>query len=135
MVGPLDADAGSLLVRTDFSDDEAWERLLVDASRPYGPDGFAATFVPINERAYEGMSAAELAAVDGDANVIYAADRDSMVGVHRTILVVDRLHDPGRSFRCTLPTAWGVENNLSLSNMDFFEFADAADGDGVFTGF
>ena len=28
-----------------------------------------------------------------------------------------------------------MENNLSLFNMDFFEFADAVDDDGVFRGF
>jgi hypothetical protein len=28
----------------------------------------------------------------------------------------------------------GVENNLSLANMDFDEFADAVDADGVFRG-
>jgi hypothetical protein len=28
-----------------------------------------------------------------------------------------------------------VENNLSLFNMDFFEFADAVEADGVFRGF
>jgi hypothetical protein len=30
---------------------------------------------------------------------------------------------------------WGVENNLSLANMDFAEFADATDPDGIFCGF
>jgi uncharacterized protein DUF6924 len=30
---------------------------------------------------------------------------------------------------------WGVENNLSLANMDFEEFADSVDADGVFRGF
>jgi len=30
---------------------------------------------------------------------------------------------------------WSVENNLSISNMDFSDFADSADADGVFRGF
>jgi hypothetical protein len=30
---------------------------------------------------------------------------------------------------------WGVENNLSLANMDFSEFANHTDPDGVFLGF
>jgi hypothetical protein len=30
---------------------------------------------------------------------------------------------------------WGVENNLSVSNMGFEEFADKVDQDGVFRGF
>jgi hypothetical protein len=30
---------------------------------------------------------------------------------------------------------WSVENNLSISNMDFSDFADSADGDHIFRGF
>jgi hypothetical protein len=30
---------------------------------------------------------------------------------------------------------WGVENNLSIANMDYSEFADEVDPDGVFRGF
>jgi hypothetical protein len=30
---------------------------------------------------------------------------------------------------------WSVENNLSLANMDFDEFADAVDAAGIFRGF
>ena len=30
---------------------------------------------------------------------------------------------------------WSIENNLSIANMDFFEFADRTDPDGVFRGF
>ncbi|MDH6214469.1 hypothetical protein M2283_001752 [Streptomyces pseudovenezuelae] len=30
---------------------------------------------------------------------------------------------------------WSIENNLSGANMDFEEFADAVDDDGVFRGF
>ena len=135
MTRSLDANAGSLLIRTEFSDDRAWARLLVDAARPYAPEGFTATFVPISDRAYEGLRAEELARLDGDALVLYAADRLSMHGPERTLLVVDRLHDRGRWFRVTLEAAWSVENNLSLANLDFFEFANAVDDDGVFRGF
>ena len=135
MARSLDADAGSLLIRTDFSDDEAWARLLVDAALPYSADGFTASFVAVSDRAYEGLHAEDLARLDGDAFFVYAADRLSMHGPERTLLVVDRLHDRGRWFRVTLEQAWAVENNLSLFNMDFFEFADAVDADRVFRGF
>jgi hypothetical protein len=30
---------------------------------------------------------------------------------------------------------WGVENNLSIANMDFQDFVDYVDLDGVFRGF
>jgi hypothetical protein len=30
---------------------------------------------------------------------------------------------------------WGIENNLSIANMDFEEFAENVDDDGIFRGF
>lgn len=125
----------SPLVRTDFSDEQAWERIVIDASRPSDPDGFTAHLVPIDDRAFEGSGPADLAKIDGNSSVIFAADHESMCGAERTLLVVDRMRERGRSFRVTLETTWSVENNLSLGNMDFFEFADAAHEDGVFRGF
>jgi len=135
MVRRFEADQGSLLVRTDFSDDAAWRALVDDATKPYGPDGFVAHFVPVDDRDLEGMGAEELASHAGDAYVVFAADGASMHGSERTLLVVDRLHERGRSFRVKLAEAHAVENNLSLFNMDFFEFVDAVDADGVFRGF
>lgn len=131
----LMADAGSLLIRTDFSDDDAWRSLVADAGKPYGPDGFMATFVPVDDEAFEGLGAEELSSHDGDAYFVFAADGASMRGPDRTLLVVDRHHERGRSFRVVLAHAHSVENNLSLFNMDFFEFADAVAADGVFRGF
>jgi hypothetical protein len=50
-------------------------------------------------------------------------------------LVVD-LHDkPGRIFRVVPAEIGNVENNLSIANMGFDEFADAVDKDGIFRGF
>ncbi|MGF1568782.1 MAG: hypothetical protein ACFCVD_12050 [Nodosilinea sp.] len=43
--------------------------------------------------------------------------------------------EPGRTFRVIPREMWGVENNLSISNMDYYEFADSTDADGVFRGF
>jgi hypothetical protein len=38
-------------------------------------------------------------------------------------------------FRVIPSQMWSVENNLSIANMDFFEFADAVGDDGIFRGF
>lgn len=129
-----DPDA-SLLVRTDFTDDAAWEMLVDDANLPYGEDGFSAYFSCISDRAFDGMSVDDLERVDGDALVVFAADRYSMVGDERTLIVVGRRMDAGRSFRVVLQEAWGPENNLRLANMDFADFSRATDPGGVFRGF
>jgi hypothetical protein len=39
--GPL-PNTGPLLVRTDFTDDDAWDQVRDEAQREYGPDGFRA---------------------------------------------------------------------------------------------
>jgi hypothetical protein len=49
--------------------------------------------------------------------------------------VVDLYAEPGRTFRVVPRETWAVENNLSIANMDFAEFADRADPDGIFRGF
>ncbi|GAB4214988.1 MAG: hypothetical protein OHK0012_14070 [Synechococcales cyanobacterium] len=51
------------------------------------------------------------------------------------ILVVDLIHEPGRTFRVIPGEIWAVENNLSIANMDFHDFANSVDPDGVFRGF
>ena len=50
-------------------------------------------------------------------------------------VVVDLYDEPGRTFRVIPRELWGVENNLSLANMDYSDFADNVDADGVFRGF
>jgi hypothetical protein len=51
------------------------------------------------------------------------------------ILVVDLWREPGRGFRAVPAAVQSIENNLSIANMDFAEFADAVDEDGIFRGF
>jgi hypothetical protein len=43
------------------------------------------------------------------------------------ILVVALREERSRTFRVIPSEMWSVENNLSISNMDFHEFADAVD--------
>jgi hypothetical protein len=51
------------------------------------------------------------------------------------VLIVEMNEEPGRSFRMVPREAWSVENNLSIANMDFSDFAYNVDKDGVFRGF
>ena len=50
-------------------------------------------------------------------------------------MVVDLCEESGPSFRVTPAEAWGVENNLRLGNMEFLDFAECVDEDGIFRGF
>ena len=64
------------------------------------------------------------------------ADTASMNNIDDiTVVYVDLYDDPGRSFRCAASEIAFIESNLSIANMDFEEFADSVDGDGVYRGF
>lgn len=80
----------------------------------------------------------------------FIVDRRSMESSEHPVLVVGFYPSDGKSFdrlpRDTpendiatfhaLPSQiTGIENNLSIANMDFEEFADNVDDDGVFRGF
>jgi hypothetical protein len=52
------------------------------------------------------------------------------------LLVLDLYEESiGNSFRALPGQVQGIENNLSIANMDFEEFSRAVDADGIFRGF
>jgi len=127
----------SLLLRTDFSDDAAWAALCEAVQEP-SEDGFQAHLDCINDTAYDGLTVDQLVASapkGGDHTFAFIADRIALTNPERPVLVVDLYDEPGRTFRVIPREIWGIENNLSLANMDYSEFADSTDRDGVFRGF
>lgn len=127
----------SLLLRTDYSDDAAWAALC-EAVRQPNEDGFIAYVSCLSDPVYHRLTVEQLVALcpkDGDRSFAFLADEKTFADPERAILVVDLYHEPGRTFRVIPREMWGVENNLSLANMDYFEFADNVDPDGVFRGF
>jgi len=129
----------SLLLRTDFADDAAW-RSLCEAVAVPSEEGFLAQLDFISDPAYDGLMVQQLLQLlpkGGDHNqgIAFIADRATLTDPERAVLVVDLFDSPGRTFRVIPTEIWGVENNLSISNMDYSEFADSVDLDGVFRGF
>jgi hypothetical protein len=63
-------------------------------------------------------------------------DRATIAGADHPVLVVSlqRRHR-GEHFRAVPSAVQSIENNLSLANMDWRDFADSVDADGVFRGF
>lgn len=68
-------------------------------------------------------------------SVLFVVDATTVSQEEFPILVVDLHAEKGRSFRAIPSAIQSIENNLSISNMDFFEFANAVEKDGVFRGF
>jgi hypothetical protein len=129
----------SLLVRTDFTSDEDWEQVSGAAQAKY-EDGFQAYIEPVSDPAFESVPwqvvKAALPPNDRGALVLFVADSTTLTSHDHPILVVDLVNAGSKSpFRCIAAELWAVENNLNIANMDWEDFADAADADGVFRGF
>jgi hypothetical protein len=92
----------------------------------------------LSDRAYEGLitdEVADLARRGPYRSFLFVVDGESLQNPEHLILVLDLLREPGRTFRVISREMWGVENNLSIANMDFSDSADSADAGGVFRGF
>lgn len=66
---------------------------------------------------------------------IVIVDQTAISHPDHPLLVVDLYEGSGNEFRAIPSQIHGIENNLSIANMDFEEFAEAVDEDGIFRDF
>jgi hypothetical protein len=128
----------SLVVRTDFSDDAAWERVCQAIQAPRTEHAFRASVECISDRACANLAPELLASVlpnDPHRSFAFLVDSTTIAQPDQSLVVVDLSEQPGRTFRVIPSEAWAVENNLRLANMSFDEFAECVGADGVFRGF
>lgn len=127
----------SLLVRTDFTSDETWQRVSGEAQRE-NEDGFQAFIEPVSDRAFDGAAWETVRAAvpvnDEGAAVLFIADATTFSAPDHPVLVVD-LRAGRPPFRCVPSELWGVENNLNVANMDWEDFASEVGEGGIFRGF
>lgn len=129
---------GTPLVRTDFTDDLAWNRLVGEASAPQYIEGeeYVVAIEAVSDPALAGLTPETLAA-DWPEDVygyVMLADATSMKPGDPTVLYVDLREDRGRSFRCAADQIATVIDNLEIDNVDFEEFAESVGEDGVLRG-
>ena len=125
----------SLVLRTDFSDEATWKAVCSAIEKPVGD--FKAYVDFIDDREYEGLTPDQLLKLVPDDtyhSFVFIVDKVTLSQEEHPVLVVDLSEEPGRTFRVIPSEAWGIQNNLSIANMGFSEFADNADEDGVFRG-
>jgi hypothetical protein len=133
----LPAARQAMVIRTDFSDDEVW-RVIEVGIQELTPEGFCAFVDVVDDRAYEGLGKEELLGLVPEGygfSFLMVVDDVTVREPEHPVLVVALRHERGREFRATPRAVQSVENNLSLANMDFHEFADNVGADGVFRGF
>jgi hypothetical protein len=126
----------ALLIRTDFSDQRAWKKLTAAVSEPADP--FIFTMEIVDDRANSGATVEQLMAAlpeDYPHSFIVVADSLSISQPDHPLLVVDLLEERGRQFRAVAAQIASIDNNLSIANMGFEEFAGAVNKGGVFRGF
>jgi hypothetical protein len=130
----------SPVLRTDFSNPPAWDAICPAIRQP-SDEGFEANVEFIDDRAFDGISVQQLLAAvppEYPHTFIVVVDRTAVADPEHPVLVINLFDglgsDVGAAFR-SLPSAiQAIENNLSIANMDFEEFAGAVDGGGVFRG-
>ncbi|WP_395740972.1 DUF6924 domain-containing protein [Prosthecobacter sp.] len=135
---PLPDTKDPIVLRTDFSDDQAWSRLCSLIASPIGRDGFLAYVSFVSDPDFAEVTAEKLAANRPEGyrhSFIVIADGTTFADPEQSLMVVDLLDEPGRTFRALPTRIQGIENNLSLGNMGFEDFAGDADARGVFRGF
>ena len=129
-------ELSSIVIRADFSDDAAWQTVRDAIAAPVGT--FKANLIPVEDRQYEGLTAERLPTIlpkNFRHTFVFIVDRTTLVDREHPVLVVDVLERPGRAFRVIPSEMWSVQNNLKLANMDWEDFAESTDPDGVFRGF
>jgi hypothetical protein len=133
---PIPDTDNPLVLRTDYTDDVAWETLSEVVQAPVGE--FRAYVTLVSNPSYRGLTVAqvlELLPAAFRRNFVFVADETAIRDSEHPVLVIDLQEEPGRTFRVIPSEMWGVENNLSIANMDFQDFVDYVDLDGVFRGF
>ncbi|WP_167150995.1 hypothetical protein [Streptomyces sp. MBT27] len=138
----------ALIIRTDYGDEAAWQAVVADLAQPWGDDGrFEPAVHFVDDPVWADRTPDEVLAEarrDENLMVVFLADRATMQSAHRALLVLDITEDeeedldpmyyqelidslpPPREFRTAPAGVHDVHANLSIGNMDFAEFADAA---------
>lgn len=147
------------VIRTDFSDDLVWNEIkrLVSAPQkdPLSEMAFQANVRFVEEASFANLSVERVVHSLPDwypGFVVFVFDSETSKSREHSLLVVGfspQDDEPGsfarrpsqtprneiHSFRAIPAAIQAIENNLSIANMDFKDFAGAVDSDGVFRGF
>ena len=153
---PRPEDLTSTVLRTDFNDDATWSavqaaiddtagaalREAIAALTPgidvtdVGPPATFASDPRFADVSIQALVDENNAAGDRDQlSHVFLADATSMTNPSSPLLLaVDLIDEPGRTFRVPARNFYDVSINLSIANMDFSDFANAADNSGIFRG-
>ena len=127
-----------LVLRTDFSNQAAWEAICAEIRIPVGIFRFRANVEFVDDVEFSGITKEQLLGLipkNYGHSLIIVVDRTAISLPNYPLLIVDLFERSGREFRAIPSQTQSIENNLSIANMDFEEFAESVDERGVFRGF
>ena len=133
---PIPNTQKPLIFRTDFSSQVAWQELCAAIQEPVGD--FLAYVEFFEDAEFADVTKDQLLVLipkNYNHTFIVIVDRTCVLQPDHPLLVVDLFTEFGREFRAIPSMVQSIENNLSIANMDFEEFASAVDQNGVFRGF
>ena len=130
------------VVRADFSDDAVWEGVKDEISASTD-EGFGADVEFVEDRALAGLDEAAVAGGYPRAYpheyrhpVLFLVDAVAVSELEHPFLVVNlNATVDVEPFRTLPRQVQSIQNNLSLANMDYIDFARSAGADGIFRGF
>ncbi len=128
----------ALVLRTDFSDQAAWDAICATIRSADDGDEFVAYVDFVDDPDYQGLTTEQILELIPEAyehSFLVVVDGTAVASPENPVLVVDLDEERGREFRAIASELYQIENNLSIANMDFAEFAEAVDEDGVFRDF
>ena len=130
----------AVVVRTDFDNPQAWETVceLIRSPVQHAGETFYAYVDFVDDTEYQNLSTAEvIAAVPRHYkhSFLFIVDRNTLSSDDFPIVVADLSESRHQTFRAVPGQIQNIENNLSIANMDFEEFAEAVDEDETFHGF
>lgn len=142
-IDAAEVDDATLVVRTDYSDDDAWQIVVELLTAPQQPDDYEPVNYFVDDPAWQGANVDEVLAVAPDAGgVVFIADAETMLEPYallaaNTVTRADCEDDDefdyemefGREFRLLPAGVRDVSANLFVANMDFPEFAAMAQND------
>lgn len=126
--------ANALVLRTDFSNAEAWETLCAVLGQVHH-GLFLANCSCLSDPQFTGLQPEAIPSLiqqDSRHTFIFLADQRTFAEVGMPLLAVELFDEGTMTFRVESSSLACVENNLSLGNSDFEDFIGSVDNDGVF---
>ena len=123
----------STVLRTDFSDDAAWRRVIAAIEAPT-QEGFIATVSYCEDRAFANLTTAQLLEhlPNGHRDrVLFVVDALTIQNPEHPLVAIDIDEAPAGELRLIPSAVQVVGDNLRMANSRFEDFVYRADPDGV----